>query len=78
MRYQMHIPDAPGPRPGGVFMSRLATMDTATERQRLVILAEGEFGQIGSKTAMGVIRYGRDAIVAVLDSIASRRPTCAT
>ena len=37
-------------------------------RQRLVILAEGEFGEIGSKTAMGVIRYGRDVIVAVIDS----------
>jgi uncharacterized NAD-dependent epimerase/dehydratase family protein len=37
-------------------------------RQRLVVLAEGEFGQVGSKTAMGVIRYGRDVIVAVLDS----------
>jgi len=43
-------------------------VDLPTERQRLVILAEGEFGQIGSKTAMGVIRYGRDVIVGVLDS----------
>ncbi|HEX5465637.1 MAG TPA: DUF1611 domain-containing protein [Candidatus Limnocylindrales bacterium] len=38
------------------------------ERARLVILAEGEFGQVGSKTAMGVIRYGPDTVVAVLDS----------
>ena len=69
MRYQLNIPDAPGPRPGGVFMSRLRAMrSTAEARQRLVILAEGEFGEIGSKTAMGVIRYGRDVIVAVLDS----------
>ena len=69
MRYQLNIPDAPGPRPGGVFMSRLPSMrSTAEARQRLVILAEGEFGEIGSKTAMGVIRYGRDVIVAVLDS----------
>jgi len=69
MRYQSNIPDAPGPRPGGVFMPRLGSMgETSTPRQRLVILAEGEFGEIGSKTAMGVIRYGRDVIVAVLDS----------
>ena len=37
-------------------------------RQRLVILAEGEFGEIGSKTAMGVIKYGRDVVVSVIDS----------
>jgi D-glutamate N-acetyltransferase len=37
-------------------------------RRRYVILAEGQFGQLGSKTAMGVIRYGRDSVVAVLDS----------
>jgi uncharacterized NAD-dependent epimerase/dehydratase family protein len=35
--------------------------------RRYVILAEGQFGEPGSKTAMGVIRYGRDAVVAVID-----------
>ncbi|HVQ23305.1 MAG TPA: hypothetical protein VMT36_08520, partial [Candidatus Saccharimonadia bacterium] len=45
---------------------------------RLVILAEGEFGQIGSKTAMGVIRYGRDVISGVpvdRDRLAEDLPT---
>ncbi|MET1233082.1 MAG: DUF1611 domain-containing protein [Candidatus Limnocylindrales bacterium] len=42
--------------------------EASTSPRRLVILAEGEFGEIGSKTAMGVIRYGRDSIVAVIDS----------
>jgi uncharacterized NAD-dependent epimerase/dehydratase family protein len=36
--------------------------------RRLVILAEGEFGPHGAKTAFGVIRYGRDDVVAVIDS----------
>ncbi|HXG26372.1 MAG TPA: DUF1611 domain-containing protein, partial [Candidatus Binatia bacterium] len=36
--------------------------------RRLVILTEGQFGPHHGKTAMGVIRYGTDAIVAVLDS----------
>jgi len=48
-------------------------MTDVNARQRLVILAEGEFGEIGSKTAMGVIRYGRDAIVAVIDSTRAGR-----
>ena len=39
-----------------------------TDRRRLVILAEGEFGPHHAKTAYGVIRYGPDDIVAVLDS----------
>jgi uncharacterized NAD-dependent epimerase/dehydratase family protein len=43
-------------------------MSLPTTPQRLVIMAEGEFGEVGSKTAMGVIRYGRDVIVAVIDS----------
>ncbi|MEA2622813.1 MAG: hypothetical protein QOH61_1723 [Chloroflexota bacterium] len=42
-------------------------------RRRYAILAEGQFGQLGSKTAMGVIRYGRDAVVAVLDSTQAGR-----
>jgi uncharacterized NAD-dependent epimerase/dehydratase family protein len=36
--------------------------------RRLVILAEGRFGPHDGKTAMGVIRYGPDPVVAVLDS----------
>jgi uncharacterized NAD-dependent epimerase/dehydratase family protein len=42
-------------------------------RRRYVILAEGEFGEPGSKTAMGVIKYGRDPVVAVLDSTRAGR-----
>src|SRR5512147_2972974 len=36
--------------------------------RRLVILAEGQFAPHSTKTAYGVIRYGRDDVVAVLDS----------
>ena len=36
--------------------------------RRLVILAEGNFGFHHGKTAMGVIRYGSDRVVAVIDS----------
>ena len=39
-----------------------------TDLRRLVILAEGEFGPHSAKTAYGVIRYGRDDVVAVIDS----------
>ena len=37
-------------------------------RRRLVILAEGNFGFHHGKTAVGVIRYGPDDAVAVIDS----------
>lgn len=40
---------------------------------RYAILAEGEFGEVASKTAIGVIRYGRDQVVAVLDSTRAGR-----
>jgi uncharacterized NAD-dependent epimerase/dehydratase family protein len=40
----------------------------AETRRRYVILAEGLFGEPGSKTAMGVIKYGRDDVVSVIDS----------
>lgn len=43
------------------------------DRARLAILAEGEFGEVGSKTAMGVLRYGPDAVVAVIDSTRAGR-----
>lgn len=36
--------------------------------RRLVILTEGQFAPHSGKTAFGVIRYGRDEVVAVLDS----------
>ena len=39
-----------------------------SKTRRLVILAEGQFGAHSAKTAYGVIRYGRDDVVAVLDS----------
>ncbi|HEX8940256.1 MAG TPA: DUF1611 domain-containing protein [Candidatus Limnocylindrales bacterium] len=42
-------------------------------QRRIVILAEGEFGEEGSKTARGVLRYGRDPVVAVLDSTRAGR-----
>jgi len=41
--------------------------------RRLVILTEGQFGIHDAKTAMGVIRYGHDAIVAILDSTMAGR-----
>jgi uncharacterized NAD-dependent epimerase/dehydratase family protein len=39
-----------------------------TALRRLVILAEGNFGFHHGKTAVGVIRYGPDDVVAVIDS----------
>jgi uncharacterized NAD-dependent epimerase/dehydratase family protein len=44
-----------------------------TEPRRLVILTEGQFGIHDAKTAMGVIRYGNDDIVAILDSTMAGR-----
>ena len=44
-----------------------------TDRRRLVILTEGQFGDHHAKTAYGVIRYGRDDVVAVLDSTQAGR-----
>jgi uncharacterized NAD-dependent epimerase/dehydratase family protein len=45
----------------------------AARQRRYVVLAEGAFGELPSKTAMGVIRYGRDRVVAVLDSTRAGR-----
>jgi uncharacterized NAD-dependent epimerase/dehydratase family protein len=42
-------------------------MRPSSER-RLVILTEGQFQVHNAKTAIGVMRYGRDTVVAVLDS----------
>ncbi len=36
--------------------------------RRIAILAEGHLGRHTAKTAVGVIRYGRDPVVAVIDS----------
>src|SRR6478736_6678644 len=41
---------------------------SARPQRRLVILAEGHFGFHHGKTAVGVIRYGPDQVVAVIDS----------
>ncbi|CAN5868361.1 DUF1611 domain-containing protein [soil metagenome] len=54
--------DLPGLRSTTAGLGRLPAV------RRYVILAEGFFGELPSKTAMGVIRYGRDAVVAVIDS----------
>jgi uncharacterized NAD-dependent epimerase/dehydratase family protein len=43
--------------------------------RRLVILTEGQFGPHSGKTAFGVIRYGRDEVLAVLDSTLAGRTT---
>ncbi len=40
----------------------------ASADRRLVILAEGNFNYHNGKTAMGVIRFGRDTVLAVIDS----------
>src|SRR6266508_6970891 len=57
-------PVAAGRRPRS---RKRSTMHPPGER-RLVILTEGQFGFHHGKTAMGVIRYGSDPVVAVLDS----------
>ncbi len=44
-----------------------------TADRRLVILAEGNFGFHHGKTAMGVIRFGQDRVVAVIDSTQAGR-----
>ena len=44
-----------------------------TDHRRLVILTEGQFGIHDAKTAIGVIRYGHDEIVAILDSTMAGR-----
>src|SRR4029079_19191656 len=45
-----------------------AVMPSTTDPRRLVILTEGQFGLHHAKTAIGVIRYRADDVVAVLDS----------
>ena len=48
-------------------------MQPPAQPRRLVILTEGQFDVHHAKTAMGVIRYGRDDIVAILDSTMAGR-----
>ncbi|MFP5342972.1 MAG: DUF1611 domain-containing protein [Candidatus Limnocylindria bacterium] len=43
-------------------------MQPPTTPRRLLILTEGQFDLHGAKTALGVIRYGRDEIIGILDS----------
>ncbi|HEV8489129.1 MAG TPA: DUF1611 domain-containing protein [Candidatus Limnocylindrales bacterium] len=45
----------------------------ASGERRLAILTEGQFGAHNAKTAFGVIRYGTDPVVAVLDSTIAGR-----
>jgi uncharacterized NAD-dependent epimerase/dehydratase family protein len=45
-----------------------SSLPAAAAPRRLVILAEGNFGFHHGKTAVGVIRYGPDDVVAVIDS----------
>ena len=44
------------------------TESSTPDRRHLVILAEGQFGFHHGKTAVGVIRYGPDDVVVVIDS----------
>ena len=63
----------PFPRSGTVDVSVDSARCDPTEPRRLVILTEGQFGDHHAKTAYGVIRYGRDDVVAVLDSTQAGR-----
>jgi uncharacterized NAD-dependent epimerase/dehydratase family protein len=46
---------------------------TTHPRRRILILTEGKFAIHDAKTAMGVIRYGTDEVVALLDSTIAGR-----
>jgi uncharacterized NAD-dependent epimerase/dehydratase family protein len=48
-------------------------LTSAHAGRRIVILAEGQFGPHHGKTAMGVLRYGPDPVVAVIDSTKAGR-----
>jgi D-glutamate N-acetyltransferase len=64
MRYQLHVPTPPDRAPGAFPYSPEATVND----RRLAILAEGQFTFHSGKTAAGVLRYGTDPVVAVIDS----------
>jgi uncharacterized NAD-dependent epimerase/dehydratase family protein len=49
-------------------------MTAASPRRRYAILASGAFASRAAKTAHGVIAYGRDATVAVIDEECAGRP----
>ena len=75
MRYQI-IPTPPDRAPGASFCIRRlkgTPLVDSENRRRYVVLSEGQFGEPGSKTAMGVIKYGPDAVLAVLDSTRAGR-----
>jgi len=57
-------PSAPGssPETGGTLPG------VSARERRLVLLAEGRFTRTGAKTAVGLIRYGTDPVLAVIDS----------
>ena len=48
-------------------------MTSGVSGRRIVIMAEGQFGPHHGKTAMGVLRYGPDPVVAVIDSTKTGR-----
>jgi uncharacterized NAD-dependent epimerase/dehydratase family protein len=65
----MYVAWPPGsPRCIAVLMTFRLPRMRSTDRRRLLVLAEGQFGAHSAKTAYGVIRYGPDEVVAVLDS----------
>ncbi|HEX7472730.1 MAG TPA: DUF1611 domain-containing protein, partial [Candidatus Limnocylindrales bacterium] len=51
----------------------MASGQSGRPGRRLIILAEGQFGPHHGKTAMGVLRYGPDPVVAVIDSTKAGR-----
>src|SRR5664280_2829040 len=81
MRYQPKFPTPPVRAPGALPFRRPRArramipggLMEPTAPRRLVILTEGGFGPHHAKTAWGVIRYGRDEIVAILDSTIAGR-----
>jgi uncharacterized NAD-dependent epimerase/dehydratase family protein len=46
-------------------------------KRRLAVLTQGRFGTIDAKTAAGLIRYARDPVVAVIDSVVPDRSVTA-
>ncbi len=68
-----HIPSPPEPRAGGVLFALDSRLVSIPERRNLLILTEGQWDVHNAKTAMGVIRYGLDHVVAMLDSTIAGR-----
>ena len=54
--------------PGALVVPVHSRAMTLSDPRRLLILTEGQFRAHNAKTAMGVIRYGTDIVVALLDS----------